>query len=357
MSMESYLLEKLSKILFLEIKQGSKINDFMFKENTFLPVKGDEIIDKTKAGDDLKNIPVNMFIEGMVYVLGADKEFRFNNTYKELINHIPNSDRFIKAAIFKHIKEEKYEDGYIMLRGFLEIQATKDIFDKALLLVNGLRVKDSKFKEEELTLIEKAKKISNYSKPYFYEALIKRDEKDFQGALFCINQYLSQGGELTEEISEIKASLNTITEYDKAKEIVYEAPKQALEILLPLLDTLGDSAEIYYYIAVAYRILENHEKAIYYLNEALAISGDYVEVVNELGINYASLGNYDFAIKYFRKAFEVTKSIEICTNIIMCYINTNDLKQARLHLDIAKKLDPKDEIVLELEEILSRNIK
>jgi tetratricopeptide (TPR) repeat protein len=357
MNMESYLLEKLSKVLFLEIKEGSKINDFKFEENTFLPVRGDEIIDKTKAGDDLKNIPVNMFIEGMIYVLGADKNFRFNDTYKNLIKHIQNSDKFIKGVIFKHIKEEKYEDGYIMLRGLLEIQPTEDIFDKALLLVDGLRSRDSKFKEEELALIEKAKEIGSYTKPYYYEALIKRDEKDFQGALFSINQYLSQGGELNEEVSEIKASLITVTEYDKAKEIVYDAPKEALQIFIPLLDTLGDSAEIYYFIAVAYRILENHEKAIYYLNEALVVSSDYIEVVNELGINYACLGNYDFAIKYFRKAFEVTKSIEICTNLIMCYINTNDLKQAKLHLEIAKKIDPKDEIVLELEEILSRNTK
>lgn len=355
MSIESYLLEKLSKVLFLEIKKESKINDFKFVENTFLPVRGDEIVDKAKAGENLEHIPVNMFIEGMFYVLGADKEFKFNETYKKLIQHVPNSDRFIKGIIFKYIKEEKYEDAYILLRGLLEMDESKEVFDKALLLVDALRNKNNNFKDEELNLIQRGKAISNYTKPYYYEALIKRDDKDFQGALYAVNQYISLGGQVTEEVSELKTSLNTITEYDKGKEMVYEAPKEALKILLPLVDTLGDSAEIYYFIAVAYRVLENFEKAVYYLNEALAISSDYIEVVNELGINHACLGNYDFAIQYFRKAFEVTKSIEICTNLIMCYININDTTQAKLHLEIAKKLDSKDEIVLELEGILSKS--
>jgi tetratricopeptide (TPR) repeat protein len=123
-----------------------------------------------------------------------------------------------------------------------------------------------------------------------------------------------------------------------------------------LLDQFADDAAMYYYIAVAYRILENYEKAIYYLNEALSIDSDIIEVVNELGINYASLNDYEKAIAYFRKAFEVTKSIEICTNITMCYLNSGDIENAKNHLNIAKKLDPDDEIVLQLENIIN-NIK
>ena len=59
------------------------------------------------------------------------------------------------------------------------------------------------------------------------------------------------------------------------------------------------------------------------------------------------------AIQYFRKAFEVTKSIEICTNLVMCYLNVKDFEQARIHLDIAKKIDAKDEIVIQLENQLA----
>ena len=66
--------------------------------------------------------------------------------------------------------------------------------------------------------------------------------------------------------------------------------------------------------------------------------------------------NYDNAISYLRKAFEVTRSIEICTNLIMCYINNGDLKNAEAHKDIAKKIDPNDEVLLEIENYL-KNLK
>ena len=63
---------------------------------------------------------------------------------------------------------------------------------------------------------------------------------------------------------------------------------------------------------------------------------------------------YEEAIKYFKKAFEASRDVEICTNIIMCYLNLNDLENAKLHLDIAKNLNPDDEIVKQLETMINK---
>jgi len=352
MSNENYFLEKLGKMLFLEIKKNSKINQYVFKENVYLPVNSDKIVSKAKEGDDLSNIPVNFFIEGIFYTLGADKSFRFNYVYKEIIKSIPNSVNCVKGKIFENIKNEKYEEGYILLKGLLEIEITKDNLNKAFILVDGLRKGNDIFKEEIIKLIEIGKEIKDYPQPYYYEALVNYEDKNFEDAHLNIKQYISLGGNITEEIEELKENLNIINSFDKGKELVYEEPKKSLEILLPLIDVLGDSAEIFYFIAVSYRILQNYEKAIYYLNEALSIDSNYVEVFNELGINYACLNDFETAIKYLRKVFEVTKSIEVCTNLIMCYINNKDFNQAKIHLDIAKKLNPEDEIVKELEKVL-----
>lgn len=38
----------------------------------------------------------------------------------------------------------------------------------------------------------------------------------------------------------------------------------------------------------------------------------------------------------------------------MCYLNLNDIENAKLHLDIAKKLDPEDEIVKQLEAMINK---
>ena len=284
----------------------------------------------------------------MFYALGADKKFKFNETYIEVIKSIPGSTNYIKGKIFENIKNEKYEDGYIMIKGLLQIETSRDILEKALILVDGIRKANPIFKEEALKLIEVAKEIKDYPQPYYYEAIISYEDNNCEKAYFSINQYISLGGKVTEEIEELKENLSMINTFDEGKTLVYEDSKKALEILLPLMDVLGDRADLFYYIAISYRNLQNYEKAIYYLNDALAIDKDYVQVFNELGINYACLNEFDMAIKYFRKVFEITTSIEVCTNLVMCYMNNKDLNQAKIHLEIAKKLDPKDEIVNEL---------
>lgn len=352
MSNGNYFLEKLEKMLFLEIKKDSKINEYKFKDNIYMPVSSEKIVNKAKSGDNLQDIPVNLFVEGMFYVLGADEKFTHNGTYIEVIKSIPNSTNYIKGRIFDNIKNDKYEDAFIMLKGLLQVEVSKDNLEKALILADGLRKTHSVFKEEELKLIDLAKKYEDYAAPYYYDAIIKYEDGDMEKAFFNINQYIALGGKVTEEVEELKNNLSIINEYDHGKELVYEEPKKALETLLPLVDVLGNKAELYYYISICYRILQNYEKAIYYLNEALTIDSNYVQVFNELGINYACLNEFGEAIKYFRRVFELTSSIEVCTNLVMCYMNNNEMEQAKTHLEIAKKLDPNDEIVKELEVIL-----
>ena len=353
MDIKTYFSGKLSALLFLEIKKNSKINDFVILDDIYFPVRTNEIIEKVKKKEDFDNIPVNLFLEGMFYVLGADEHFKHNDEYKGIISSIPTSIGFIKGVIFKEIENENYEEAYIILKGLLAIEENKENYDKIFLLVDKLRFTNSIFKDEELKLIEKAKKIPCYSNPYLYEALVFNSEKKHELALIALSNYAINDGEQTDEVIELKNNLETITSFQKAKELITKNPKGALEIFIPLMDQLGDSPDIYYHSAVAYRILQNYEKAIYYLNEAAAIDEDLIEVVNEFGINYACLENYDIAIQYFRKAFEVTKSIEICTNLVMCYLNVKNFEQARLHLDIAKKIDPQDEIVLQLENMFT----
>jgi tetratricopeptide (TPR) repeat protein len=358
MDTKSRFSDELSKLLFLEMKKENvkKIFNIEILEDIYIPVKSSNIIDNIKEQKNMEQIPMSFFIEGMFYIMGADGNFRFNEEYKKMLSNIENSVIVVKNKIAKNVKERKLQDAFILLKGLLKIDDSIEVYDKAITIIEELRTKDKSFKDEELEVIESAKLKESYALPYFYEAIIRREEGDYEKALFCINNYISRGGEQTLEITEFRESLKSIIEYEKAKELLYDEPNESLKILIPLLDQFSDDASIYYYIAIAYRVLENHEKAIYYLNEALSIDSNIVEVVNELGINYASLSDYEKAIAYFRKAFEVTKSIEICTNITMCYLNSGDIKNAKNHLDIAKKLDPNDEIVIQLENVIN-NIK
>ncbi|ERI90782.1 tetratricopeptide repeat protein [Clostridiales bacterium oral taxon 876 str. F0540] len=351
-----YFSQRLDEVLFLDIKKEKLVDLFKIylKEDVYMPIKSAQIIDSIKGGNTMEDIPLSFFIEGMFYVIGIDESFRYKDIYIEMLSNVPNSISFIKSLIFSEVKNEKYEDAYIFLKGLSYLEANVENYEKLFSLAENIRIKDKSFKEEELSIIERAKLIEDFAAPFLYESIIKREDGDFETAMYLLNTYISKGGEQTPVISEFHHSLKNIVDFERGKELLYEDPDSALKFLIPLLDEYGNDATLHYNIAVGYRILENYEKAIYYLNEALTIDDALVEVVNELGINYASLGDFDTAIKYLRKAFEATKSVEICTNLIMCYLNSGNVTQAKNHFDIAKKLDSNDEVVRELEQVFNK---
>lgn len=359
MDYSSLFKEKLSKMLFLEINKneflkviGASHIDFQNKD-LYIPISAKHISTNINNEYKVSNLPIYYFIEGMFYALGADKDLRFASDYKKLLQVISDSIVCIKSIISDNIKAKQYEDAFILLKGLIELENSIEFQEKLLLVGETIRRIDKNFKEVQLQAIKECKLVyHNEAFPYFYEAIVLKDEGEHLKAFISINEYINCGGEKNQEIESLHDELKVIVDYEKGRELIEEEPIKALEKLLPLLDIFEDNALIYYYIAVAYRKLSNSEKAIYYLNESLRLDSSIVETVNELGINYACLGDYETAVTYFRKAFDATKDVEVCTNIIMCYINMNQIEDAKLHLKIAKKINNDDEIVKKLEEIL-----
>ena len=156
------------------------------------------------------------------------------------------------------------------------------------------------------------------------------------------------------EVEIINTDIQNISDYENAIELLAEEPAKAVEILLRLAGEFEENPLIYYYLGIAFRKLENYHKAIYYLKESVKRESGILEVIVELGLNYACINDFEEAIKFFKKAFEASRDVEICTNIVMCYLNINDLENAKLHLDIAKNLNPDDEIVKQLDTIINK---
>lgn len=74
-----------------------------------------------------------------------------------MLDNIPKSEDYIKGRIFEEIKRENYEDAYVLLKGLLKLEESKDIYEKLILILENLRQKDKMYKEEELNIIERAK--------------------------------------------------------------------------------------------------------------------------------------------------------------------------------------------------------
>jgi tetratricopeptide (TPR) repeat protein len=354
MGINTFYKDKLASVIFIEVSKEAvkKVFKVSIDEDICIPVRSANLLNKVKDGYNFEAIPGDLMVEGMFFVLGSDPTFRYNNSYRKILNSIPKSTEFIKGIIYTQVKNELLEDAYIILKGLLELEENIENYDRIISLLENLRVKNKIFKDEEMDILKKAENLDGFIRPYVYEAVLLKEKGELESSLMALDTYLSKGGEETPEITELKCTLRSSINYEKGKELVYSEPEKGLKYLLPLMDEFGDDATLFYYVSICYRMLANHEKAIYYLNEAMSIDNDIVEVVNELGINYASLGDYEEAVRYFRKAFEVTKNVEICTNLIMCYLNMGNIDMARKHYDIALKLDPKDEVVQKLSDIM-----
>jgi tetratricopeptide (TPR) repeat protein len=360
MDYNSLFKDKLSKLLFLEIKD---IDAFLRKisyngvklasKELFMPISMEFLANKVKNNKELKEIPIYQFIEGMFYAIGADKDFKYNEDYIKIIESINDSEECIKGIVANKVKEENYNDGYVLLRGLCRVYGKEEFFERLVGIGEVIRSANKDFKSVLLEDISLYKyKYPKSATPYMFEAVLLKAEGEYSKSFVCLNEYIRLGGARTSDVEDLLDEVSDIANYEKGKEEIDENPLEALKKLLPLVDKFEDNALIYYYVGLSYRKIDNYEKAIYYLNESLRIDSSIVETVNELGINYAAIGDFESAIMYFRKAFEATKDVEVCTNLIMCYYNIGKLEEAKLHLDIANKLNADDEIVKQLNSII-----
>lgn len=362
MSFNTFAKEKLSQLLFLEVdgkglieSLGKNPGNMNIKE-LYVPVDPRHLSKDIKNGYKLESLPINYLVEGMFFALGGDKEFRFNEDYKKLIPLIDEAIPCVKTIIAEKVKDENMVEAFMLLKGLNEVCDDTDVYENLLLICESLRERNKSYNETQLEICDKCKaNRSDLALPYLYSAIAYNDMAQYDKAYVDINEYLNKGGERNEIVEVLYNEIKDSANYEEGKEELIEEPEEALTRLIPLADKFEDNALLRYYIATAYRRLGNFEKAIYYLNECLAIDSSIVEAVNEMGINYASLGIYDEAVKYLRKAFETTRDIEVCTNLIVSYLNAGMIEDAKQHLDIAKAINKDDEIVKEIETFMKNN--
>ena len=355
MDFNEYSKEKLAKLLFMEINAegflkaiGAEKSNVEIEE-LYIPVDPVHLNQDVKSGLKLDKLPINYFIEGMFFALGGDKNLKFNSDYKKIIPLIKDSEKIVKSLIADKSKNNELPDALVLLLGMCEYKADKEIFEKTLLVCEALREVNSKYNDTQVIIADKAKELfETESFPYLYSAIAQKDKENLSKAVVDINEYIRLGGEKNSEIEVLFEEISDASAYEEGKEALIEDPTMALTKFLPLADKFTEDAILRFYIGTCYRRLGNFEKAIYYLQESQAMDSNIVEVVNELGINFASLGSYDNAINCFRKAFEGTKDVEICTNLIMCYVHNNDLENAKKHLKLAEAINKDDEIVKEI---------
>lgn len=364
MNYKAVFKEKLSNLLFLEVNfEGFKksigipSNVKLKTDDLYLPISSKYITSNAQNTLKINNLPIYYFIEGMFMALGADKNLKYTEDYIILINNIKDSEVCGRSLVADRIKKDNLIEAYLILKGLVISTGNEEYYKKLLLVGESIREKDSAFKDNLLSDIDEGEEeFENLPERDLYKAIIYKDDNDYAKARVYMNEFINKGGKVTKEIKVIMNDIENIANYEKAVQLLDTKPEKAIGIFLSLLENFDKNPLIYYYLGVGFRKIGRYEEAIGYLHECIKLESGLLEAVTELGLNYACLKDFETAIKYFRKAFEASKDVEICTNLVMCYLNIGDNENAKLHYKIAKDIDSEDEIVKKLESTI-RNLK
>ena len=352
------LSDRLSKLIFIEFKDLNvleKINSKLYEElkgkDILFPVDLKVITNKENVNS--ADLTMDKFFAGMLLCIGGNEKFIYNDYYEEIILNFYKSEEFYKGYIYSLIKKEELFDAYIMLKGLNRIYLNDEYKEKLIVILMNLKEKSDFLNNEfKLEIKDAIENYKTFSKAYMYKSLMEREEGNYILALESIDTYIKKSNDNSEEIKTYREQLISYRNYDDGKDKIYSSPEEALKKLVPLIEIFDKDAILYYYIAIACRKLQMYDQAIYYLNRSRELDSGIVEVVNELGLNYASLGMYDKAVKYFETVFKVTNSIDICTNIIMCYYKLDNLDKVDEYFKIAKTINESDEILKEFENFI-----
>ncbi|WP_352417818.1 tetratricopeptide repeat protein [Proteiniborus sp.] len=371
-SLDEYFIRKTEDISFIEIKPDSLvyINNYRIGAEVPLPLIVDELISEIKEGTAKDEVKVSSIINGMIYLIGADPNFKFFEQYKEILyNYDEKVEEYILYIGLKKINENSFEDGLVWLRALYNLNS-KNIMGKynyalALeekarrLLSNNDNKKIAMFLNSSTNIFEEIiNENPNFDLAYYKLGYHYKNSQQYIKGSLMWKKYLQLGKD-NEMLDEIRENLEAIQD-----DIIYEEgyskilsgnPRAGLEKLLPLKEKYVDWWNLFFMIGLGYRQIGMYKEAIAEFETVLDFVPDQVDALNELGLCLAFLGEGNEAINKFTRAIELRpKDYEIRCNRGMAYLQINDIENAEKDINTAYEMCDTDEITISCKKELQK---
>lgn len=367
------------KVTFIELKDDTQLNieGYSIGSHIPLPILTEELIDEIKEGNLEEEIKVTNIVEGIIYLMGIDKDFPHINEYRNILRaYDDNLEEYIFYKGIRLIDKEEYESGAVYFRTLklLNPKNLNGIFNYALALENigkkFLSMEKEKEKMEGIEFINEATSQlesildidENYGLAYYKLGYHYKFFNQNLKAKLIWSKYLKLDKDDI-RLEEIRKELESI-ENDVLLEsgITYLSTSQfdkSLEYFLKLLPEFKNWWELNYFIGLSYKGLNEYEKAIKYFEKAIVENKLEADVYNELGISYFYMGDIEKAIEVFSEGIKnIKEDYKLFFNRGLGYIQLNRLNDAYNDVNYAAQLNPNDENVKiqkeKLEEILKK---
>ncbi|MCR3956409.1 MAG: hypothetical protein NUK57_08940 [Gudongella sp.] len=308
---EKYFSSKTDLISFVQLKDESEVTlkGFELDQSIPLPVVTDKLLGQLSKVDSDQGITLERVIEGILYLLGADQDFLYNDYYGRILEAY-NSD--MEKELFKRaliaLENENYTESGLFLRAFNSLYGTKEgMFYYAMVLeaMGKSEIEEGRI-EEGNSYLEESTAI--------LEELLDEDEKYYPA-------YYKLGYHYKFYEQYVKAKLT----WDKV--LIYDPDENRRQEIRQELDILDPEYRVE--LGLTYLNNMNYEKAIEVLSKLMPkhIKNWYVNYL--LGMAYRGYGDNQLAIEYFYGAMDSDPSIpEVYNELGISYFNENDIEKA-----------------------------
>ena len=372
---KEYFKSKTGNVTFIELKDDITVDIKGYPINSYipLPITTDNLVQELKEGKLEEEVKISHIIEGIIYLMGIDEEFKYMKDYKNILEAY--SDK-IKDYIFyrgiEFIGKNDYDNGAIYFRAlkFIDPNSADGIFNYALALEemakayfdnedekNGLEfLNRSTLELESILDIDSNYALAYYKLGYHY----KYFEQYLKAQLIWKKYIPLDKDEIRKQ--EIRDELEIIEDNVALESgltyMSYNQFDKALDMFLKLLPRNKEWWELKYLIGVCYKELEDYETAIKFFSESLELHKTESDVYNELGIALFIVGDIAKAIEVFTEGIEnISDDYKLLFNRGLGYLQLGELNNAYTDISSAWELNPHDENVmaqkLQLEEIMN----
>lgn len=359
-----YYLKKRDSISFITLKEGASIN---FKDKTYitkkelpLPIRVDKLLEDINKQKEMDGVTLNNIIDGIIYILGSDKNFEFIQDYMDIFHEL--NFEFVPYIIYCINNNDNNEDSVVYAKALInneENEKTCFVYASSLEKM-GMEHLDKGNDELSQIFLEEAniyfeKCLNNNDKfPLAYYKLgyyYKRKQQYIKAELTWIkHQELDDDNLRIEEIRKELIQLKPYVDFEKGYNFVLkERPEEALELLLPLVKDYSGWWNLLFFIGLAYRSLGEYSIAETYFENVLKINNVQKDALNELGLCKICRGKYVEAAEVFSTLLSIDPgNCEVFCNRAVAYLYNNQLDRANEDIQTALKINPDDPVALSI---------
>lgn len=359
-NLDDFFSSLTDKLVFIELEDEQLLNKFGNTKNEFMvPVFSKDIV--KLAQNDNSGIKTMQIVEAILFLIGIDSEFKYNDTYLYFLENNIEKPEILSAYIAKNKYENKnYKEALVYLRTamLLDDKNTGIIYNYAHMCkeymlassdtdIRNVLLKESQEFFEAVLDIDYENFLANYQLAYF-----KMSQGETKEALrhlqIVVNNPVDK--DIAQEAQALIMKLNYESNIEQAEELIDELK---LEEALALIEEIPEIKEdksldfrLNYAKGFCLKAFSEFEEAIEAYEKALLINNMDTLLLCELGICYAYIGEFGQSLEFYMSALDIEpESVEIMSNIAIIYLNMSDIDNAKLYVKKAMEINPLDEII------------